>query len=136
MHVKPDKPILLFDGVCNLCNGLVKFIIKRDRKAKIRFSPLQSSAGKEILARHGVSGEPAKSVVFSEGERYYLRSSAVLHLLKALGGGWKLFYAFIIIPPFIRDFMYDVIARNRYRIFGHTLSCMVPGENIKDRFLV
>jgi len=128
-------PILLFDGVCNLCNGLVKFIIKRDQRSRIRFAPLQSDAGKSLLPKFGLFPDEIKSVVYISGEQVFLRSSAVLRLLKDLGGGWKLFYGFIIIPPIIRDFFYNVIARTRYRIFGKSESCMVPTREIRGRFL-
>ena len=128
-------PILLFDGVCNLCNGLVKFIIKRDQRSRIRFAPLQSDTGKSLIANFGLSPEDINSVVYISGEQVFLRSSAVLHLLKDLGGGWKLFYIFIIIPPVMRDLFYNLIARTRYRIFGRSGSCMVPTGEIRGRFL-
>lgn len=131
-----DQPILLFDGVCNLCNSLVRFIIKRDRKAKIRFSPLQSAAGKSMLLKSELRESYLDSVVFIKGDKYFLRSSAILHLLNELGGAWKLFYGFLIIPPFMRDFIYRVIARTRYKVFGRTDSCMVPDEKIKSRFII
>lgn len=130
-----DQPILLFDGVCNLCNRLVRFIINRDRLSKIRFSPLQSAAGKSILLKHGLQESDLNSVVFIKGDKFFTRSSAILRLLKELGGAWKLFYVFLIIPPFIRDFMYNIIARSRYKVFGRTNSCMVPSEDTKSRFL-
>ena len=130
-----DQPILLFDGVCNLCNSLVNFIIKRDRNARIRFSPLQSPSGKSILLISGLKASELDSVVFVKGDKYFLRSAAILQLFKELGGAWKFFYGFIIIPPFIRDFIYNIIARTRYRIFGRTDSCMVPSEEIKERFI-
>ena len=129
-------PILLFDGVCNLCNGLVKFIIRRDRGAKIRFAPLQSPAGQSLLKISGLAANEIDSVVYMSGDKRFLKSSAVLHLLKELGGGWRLFYVFIIIPKFIRDFFYNIIARMRYKVFGKTESCMVPTPDIKERFLL
>lgn len=128
-------PILLFDGVCNLCNKLVIFIIHRDSKAKIKFSPLQSPEGLSLLQRRNYSADGINSIVFIEGNRYYLKSSAVLHILKALGGGWSIMYGLIIIPYFIRDFFYDLIAKNRYRIFGISEKCMIPTAEIEDRFL-
>jgi predicted DCC family thiol-disulfide oxidoreductase YuxK len=105
-------PILLFDGVCKLCNRLVIFIIKRDRNAKIRFAPLQSPSGIAILKKTGLSVYEINSIVFIEGESFFLMSSAVLHIFKTLGGGWRLFYGFIIIPKFIRDYFYNIIARH------------------------
>jgi predicted DCC family thiol-disulfide oxidoreductase YuxK len=130
-----QNPILLFDGVCNLCNRLVIFIIHWDKKAIIRFSALQSPGGLLLLKERGLSAESINSIVFIEGNRYFLKSSAVLHLLKALGGGWRIMYGFIIIPKFIRDFLYDLIAKYRYRIFGISEKCMIPATEIEDRFL-
>jgi predicted DCC family thiol-disulfide oxidoreductase YuxK len=131
----PQSPILLFDGVCNLCNSLVKFIIKKDPEGRIRFAPLQSSSGKMLLGKSGMSEDEINSVVYIADGKTYLRSSAILHLLKELGGGWRLFYGLIIIPPFIRDFFYDIIAKTRYRVFGRSDSCMIPTDELKNRFL-
>lgn len=128
--------ILLFDGVCNLCNGLVRFIIRRDPDAIIKFASLQSPAGQSLLERFDLSAKEIDSVVYITGDKRYLKSSAILHLLKELGGGWRLFYGFIIIPGFIRDFFYNLIAVNRYRIFGKTDTCMVPAPDIMSRFLL
>jgi predicted DCC family thiol-disulfide oxidoreductase YuxK len=128
-------PILLFDGVCNLCNKLVIFIIHRDSKTKIRFSPLQSTEGQSLLRARGLHEENINSIVFIDGPVYFLKSSAVLHLFKSLGGGWRIIYGLIIIPDFIRDFIYDRIAKYRHRIFGISEKCMVPSADIKERFL-
>ncbi len=128
-------PILLFDGVCNLCNKLVIFIIRRDYRAKIRFSPLQSPAGSSMLHTGGLSAENINSIVFIEGTSYFMKSAAVLHIFKVLGGGWNILFGLIIIPEFIRDFFYDLISKNRYRIFGRTEKCMIPSAEIIERFL-
>ena len=128
-------PILLFDGVCNLCNSLVRFIVKRDHDAKIRFAPLQSPAGQLFLKKFDADLDDIDTVVYITGNKYFIKSTAILQLLKDFGGGWQLFYGFIIIPKFIRDFFYDLIARTRYRTFGKTDKCMVPAEDIKERFL-
>jgi predicted DCC family thiol-disulfide oxidoreductase YuxK len=130
-----QNPILLFDGICNLCNKLVFFIIHQDKKAKIRFSPLQSPEASSLLLRRGLSAASINSMVFIDGDKYFLKSSAVLHLLKIIGGGWSLVYGFIILPEFIRDFFYDVISKSRYRIFGRSDKCMTPSAEIKERFL-
>jgi predicted DCC family thiol-disulfide oxidoreductase YuxK len=129
------SPILLFDGVCNLCNRLVIFIIRRDKKNRIRFAPLQSPVGKSFLEKHNITGEDINSIVYIEGDNYLLKSSAILHLLKILGGGWNLIYGLIIIPKFFRDFLYDIIARNRYWFFGKSDSCMISSPGFVDRFL-
>jgi len=129
-----NKRILLFDGVCNLCNGLVKFIIRHDPEGKIKFAPLQSEYATSFLrdTYHTVNPD---SVVYVSGDRYYLRSAAILQLLKDMGRGWKLLYGFTIIPRFMRDFIYDLIARSRYRIFGKRESCMIPSPEIRQRFI-
>ena len=128
-------PILLFDGVCNLCNSLVRFVLKRDHDAKIRFAPLQSPAGQLFLKKFDADLDDIDTVVYITGNKYFIKSTAILQLLKDFGGGWQLFYGFIIIPKFIRDFFYDLIAKSRYRIFGKTDTCMVPAEDINERFL-
>lgn len=128
-------PILLFDGICNLCNKLVIFIIRRDKKAKIRFSPLQSPEAASLLKPGSFSVVNMKSIVFIEGTSHTLKSSAILHIFKVLGGGWSILYGLIIIPEFIRDYFYDLIAKNRYRIFGRSENCMIPSDEISDRFL-
>lgn len=132
--MSPEK-IILFDGVCNLCNGLVKFIIRHDPEGKICFAPLQFSFGKEFLDRHNLNPGDMNSVIYISGDRFYLRSAAILKILKDLGRGWRLLYGFIIVPRFIRDAAYDLVARYRYRIFGKKESCMVPSPEIRERFL-
>ncbi len=129
-------PILLYDGVCILCNRLIIFIIKRDKQAKIRFTPLQSASGVSILAKAGLSIHDINSIVLVEDDKVFLKSSAILHIFKVLGGGWRLFSGLAIIPEFIRDFVYKVIAFHRYRIFGRREECMFPEADIKARFLV
>ena len=130
------NPILLFDGVCNLCNRLVMFVIRKDKKNRIRFASLQSGAGKALLTKAGLSADSADTVVYVSGDKVFSRSSAVLNLLYDVGGGWKLFYSLIIIPSFIRDFLYNLIAKNRYRIFGRRETCMIPSKDIENRFLL
>ncbi|MBK7627345.1 MAG: thiol-disulfide oxidoreductase DCC family protein [Bacteroidales bacterium] len=129
-------PILLFDGVCNLCNRLVVFVIRRDKNARIRFASLQSEAGKSLLSAAGLNPETVDTVVYLTGGKTFLRSSAILNLLNDLGGGLRLFYSLIIIPSFIRDFIYNLVARSRYRIFGKRESCMVPPKDIENRFIL
>jgi predicted DCC family thiol-disulfide oxidoreductase YuxK len=127
--------ILLFDGVCNLCNRLVFFIIRRDVNAQLKFTALQSPLGEAILIKNGLASGEINSIVFLNGSRYFLKSSAVLNLFKVLGGRWSMIYGLIIIPKFIRDYFYDIIAKSRYRIFGKTDACMIPPSDCKDRFL-
>jgi len=127
--------ILLFDGVCNLCIGLVNFTIKRDSKEKFKFAALQSESGQALLKTFGLSANDFDTFVLISGEKYYLKSSAGLHVLKELGGFWKLFYVFTIIPIPLRDFIYNVIAKRRYRFFGKRATCIVPTPEVKRRFL-
>lgn len=127
--------ILLFDGVCNLCNSIVQFTIKRDPKEKFKFASLQSESGQALLKKFGLPTNDFDSFVFINGDKYFLKSSAGLHVLKELGGLWKLFYVFIIFPRPLRDFIYNIIAKTRYKIFGKRHTCMVPTPRLKQRFL-
>jgi predicted DCC family thiol-disulfide oxidoreductase YuxK len=128
-------PILLFDGVCNLCNSWVQLVIKHDKKGRFRFAALQSDAGQELLKKSGLPLSNFTSLVLIEGDKIYQRSSAALRIAKQLSGLWPLAYALIIIPPFIRDGVYNSIAGNRYRWFGRQDSCMMPTPELKQRFL-
>jgi len=119
-----NENILLFDGFCNLCSRLVNFIIKRDKKSKFLFISLQSPSGQSLLKKFGLPTDNFDSVVYIRSDKYFLKSSATLHILKELGGIWKLFFIFIIVPNFIRDFIYRIIAKTRYKIFGRHNSCI------------
>ena len=134
--LKENNNILLFDGVCNLCNSSVKFVIKHDKKKTIRFASLQSKKGEELLQSHQVYQNSLNSFVYLRNNVMLLKSTAALYLAKDLAGLWKLFFAFIIIPRPIRDYVYSIIANNRYRWFGKSESCMIPSADFKDRFLV
>jgi predicted DCC family thiol-disulfide oxidoreductase YuxK len=127
--------IILFDGICNLCNRAVQFVIKRDRDKKFRLASLQSKPAREILEKFGLPAERFKTFVLICGDQYFTKSTAALKVLNQIGGLWRICYVFIIIPKPIRDFVYDMIARYRYRIFGKRTSCMIPTEDISDRFL-
>ena len=128
--------IILFDGLCNLCNGSVKFIIKRDKLESFKFASLQSSVGKSLLKQYGINQERIDSIVYIKDERFLLRSDAVLNILKDLGSIWKTCYIFIVVPKFIRDFVYNAIAKSRYRIFGKRDSCLILMEDQRHRFLL
>lgn len=130
-----EAHILLFDGVCNLCNSIVQFTIKRDPEEKFQFASLQSESGQALLKKFGLPADDFDSFVFINGDKYFLKSSAGLHVLKELGGVWKLFYVFIIIPRQLRDFVYNIIAKTRYKLFGKRDTCMVPTPRLKQRFL-
>jgi predicted DCC family thiol-disulfide oxidoreductase YuxK len=126
--------IILFDGVCNFCNRTVQFIIKRDKQGLFKFASLQSEIGKELLKKHGID-QNIDSFILIVHERYYMKSTAALHVCKKLKGAWKLFYLFKIVPTPLRDIVYDHIAKNRYKWFGKREACVVPSKEIKNRFL-
>lgn len=129
-----QHPVVLFDGVCNLCNSSVQFIIKKDKSNQFYFASLQGETGQALLKKFNLSTSHFNSFILVKDERVYTKSTAVLKLLKMLGGWWKLLYAFIIVPPFIRDAIYSFIAVNRYRWFGKRESCMLPTPELKKRF--
>lgn len=135
MKQEQEGPIVMFDGVCNLCNGLVKFAIKRDKRGILRFASLQSEPAKEIMRVHGLDENQLKTFVFVENGKAYTRSTAGLKLLRSFGGLWSLAYALIVIPRPIRDIIYNFISKNRYRWFGKQEVCMIPGPEVKARFL-
>jgi len=130
-----ETNIVLFDGICNLCNKSVQFIIHRDPKSKFRFASLQSEVGKSLMRQIGLSTENNNSLVYIRDNRFYIKSTAVLRILRCLGGGWLLLYGLIIIPRFLRDWGYDFIAKRRYRLFGKRASCMIPSPEDRARFL-
>ncbi len=129
------SPVILFDGVCSLCNKLVLFIIKRDPKAKFKFASLQSEIGKSLLLKTELPTNHLDSIILIDGEQYFLQSTAALRILKELNGGWKAIYIFLAVPKFLRDFIYNSIAKTRYRIFGKEDACMIPTTDIKKHFL-
>lgn len=129
-----NHPVILFDGVCNLCNSSVQFIINHDKKQVFRFASLQSEFGKNILQQFDLSDKNIDSVMLFENNSVMIKSTAALNIAKRLGGGYSLLYALIIIPKFIRDFVYDFIARNRYKWFGKQESCMIPNPRLKKLF--
>jgi predicted DCC family thiol-disulfide oxidoreductase YuxK len=128
-------PIVLFDGVCNLCNGSVQFILKRDPQARFRFASLQSEAGKSLMTEHGLDPDALSSVVVIEDGQAWKESSAALRIARHLPGAWKLLRVFTVIPRPLRDAVYRLIARNRYRWFGRTEACWLPTPELKGRFL-
>lgn len=132
----PDQSfIILFDGVCNLCNGAVRFIIRRDHKKRFRFASLQSKTGEAYLQRYNLRTSGLYSILLIKNDRVYDRSAAVLQIAKNLSGLWPVMYCFIIVPPFIRDAVYRVISKNRYRFFGKKDQCMIPTPELKARFI-
>ncbi|MFS0637790.1 thiol-disulfide oxidoreductase DCC family protein [Mesobacillus foraminis] len=128
------NPVILFDGDCNFCDSSVQFIINRDPKGIFQFASLQSEAGQELLKKHSVPAD-VDSMILIEDEKVYYKSAAALRICRHLQGAWKMLYALIIVPSPIRNFVYDVIARNRYKWFGQKESCMLPPPSIRKRFL-
>lgn len=135
MKKTQDKPIIFFDGVCNLCNSSVKFILKRDRNELFLFSSLQSDASKEILLQYNLENLTLNTIILLEDGIIYQKSTAILRIAKRLSGIYKYAYVFIIIPTFIRDGIYSFIAKRRYKWFGKQDSCMLPDATVKLRFL-
>jgi len=128
--------VVLFDGICNFCSSSVLFIIKRDPKGYFRFSAIQTESGESIMKKYNIHSDKADSIILIENNMVYYRSSAALRIARKLKGGWKLFYGAMIIPPFIRNFFYDLVARNRYRWFGKRDHCFIPDQNIRERFIL
>ena len=129
------QPVILFDGICNFCNGAVNFAIKRDKKSFLKFAPLQSDVAKELLASYNLSSKEMSSFIFIENEKSYTRSTAALRVCRYLNSLWPLMYGFIIVPKFIRDRIYSWIASNRYRWFGKKEVCIIPTAEVRSRFL-
>ncbi len=129
----PDK-VVLFDGVCNFCESSVQFILRHDKTGSLRFASLQSEIGQQLLTAYGISHE-LQSVVFVESGKAYTKSAAAFRIARYFGGWWKLLLVFSILPAFITDFGYDIIAKNRYRWFGKKDACMIPSADIRSRFL-
>ena len=136
MITNTTSPVLFFDGVCNLCNGLVQFILKHDKKKIFLFAPLQSEAGQKAIEKVTPPSKKAPdSVILFYNETWYTHSSSALHIFRLLGFPWSLLFAGIIIPFFLRDPVYNLISRNRYKWFGKRNECMVPTPGVKERFL-
>jgi predicted DCC family thiol-disulfide oxidoreductase YuxK len=136
MNVPSNKKIILFDGVCNLCNSAVQFIIKRDRKDIFRFVALQSNVGIAICNYIGVDPTKMDSIILYEpGKAYHYKSEAALKIASHLGFIYSLSVVFKIIPIGIRNSIYDFIAKNRYRWFGKKDQCMIPTPELKTKFL-
>ena len=133
-EMSPEKPVILFDGVCNLCNSSVNFVIERDPHGTIYFAPLQSEYARKLLEKHQI-GMELNTIVLLEDGKVYDRSTAALRIARLLNGPWPLLYASIVMPRFLRDGVYRWIARNRYRWFGKTQACRVPTPELQARFL-
>lgn len=130
-----NRPVLLFDGVCNLCNASVQWVLLRDKQGVFRFASLQSDFGRQLLTGHGLSPGDLSSVVLTDGEKIWLKSDVPLEIFRRLGGWWKIPALLRFVPRPVRDTVYDFIARNRYRWWGQREQCMMPRKEWKDRFI-
>jgi predicted DCC family thiol-disulfide oxidoreductase YuxK len=135
-NIAKDKKIILFDGVCNLCNNAVQFIIKNDKKDIFRFVAFQSDFGKEIFNYIGVDRNKIDSIIlYYPGVAYYYKSSAAIEIAEELGGMYSLISILKILPEKLRNYVYDYIAKNRYKWYGKKESCMIPTPELKAKFL-
>lgn len=134
-RMNTQKKIILFDGVCNLCNSSVLFVIKRDPKDQFRFTALQSDIGQTLAKKYNINTTEVDSIMLIEDEKIHVKSSAALRIAKHLTGGYPLLFVCMIIPSFIRNWVYDYIAKNRYRWYGKKDQCMIPTPELKSKFL-
>ncbi len=130
-----NKPILLFDGVCNLCTGSVQFIIRHDPMGNIQFTSLQSEKGKALLKSYNLPENQLKSMVFIENGIAHTRSTGALRAVRYLSAPWPILYPLIIFPRFLRDAVYNFVGKNRYRWFGEKKECWLPTPELQSRFL-
>lgn len=133
--INPGQSLVLFDGVCHFCNNSVNFIIDRDPKKKFVFAPLQSELAKTELKKFGEDTVKIDTIILIQNNKIYKRSRAALEIAKQLNGLWSLCYVFIIVPGFIRDIAYNLIAKNRYKWFGQLEACRIPTPEMRERFL-
>ena len=130
-----NHKIILFDGVCNLCNSSVNFVIKKDKNDVFRFAALQSVIGQQYIERFNINPSKTDSIILIDGDKHYIKSTAALTIAQSLKGAYPLLYAFMIVPNFIRNWVYDYIAKNRYQWYGKKESCMIPTPELKSKFL-
>lgn len=130
-----EGPIVLYDGVCGLCDRSVQLILRNDRRGRFRFAALQSDAGRTLLERFGLPPEALDSVVLVEGGKAWLKSRAALRIAREMDAPWPLLWPLAIIPRPVADFLYGLVAKNRYRIFGKLDACMIPPPEVRARFL-
>jgi predicted DCC family thiol-disulfide oxidoreductase YuxK len=135
MQVDTSAPVVLFDGECNLCNHSVNFVIDRDPRGHFRFASSQSDVGQALLARHGLRDAALTGVVLLQDGRAFTGSSAALRIARGLRAPWSLLSWLLVVPRPIRDFVYGVVARNRYRWFGRIDACRLPTPELRQRFL-
>jgi predicted DCC family thiol-disulfide oxidoreductase YuxK len=129
------KSIVLFDGVCNLCNGFINFLIDRDPHDRFQFGSLQSESAKELLRPFNYSADELSTLLLIQDGQLHSQSTAVLKIFRQMSGAWPLMYAFIVLPKAFRDFVYNLVARNRYRIFGRKEACRIPTPELRSKFV-
>ncbi|MFN7325463.1 MAG: thiol-disulfide oxidoreductase DCC family protein [Chitinophagales bacterium] len=132
---KLSMSVLLFDGVCNLCNTSVKWVLLRDKKGEFKFAAIQSEAGQSLLKSFGLENQPLESVILISGRQAYIKSDAAIKVASKLGGIWTIALVFRLVPRPVRDAIYNWVAKNRYRWFGKQEQCLLPQPEWKDRFL-
>lgn len=137
IDIPNNKQLILFDGVCNLCNSSVLYVIKRDKKDLFLFAPLQSDVGKEIIKKFNINTEETDSILLYNPKKDSLtyKSTAALLIAKQLGFAINLMSIFLIVPAFIRNWVYNYIAKNRYQWYGKKEACMIPTPELKSKFL-
>lgn len=135
MKATKTHKIILFDGVCNLCNSSVQLVLKNDKNDTFRLAALQSDAGKKLTEKYGIDTSQTDSILLIDADKVYAKSTAALKIAKQLSGAYPLLYGFMIVPKFIRNRVYDYIAKNRYKWYGKQESCMIPTPELKDKFL-
>ncbi|MFT5248411.1 MAG: putative DCC family thiol-disulfide oxidoreductase YuxK [bacterium] len=135
MNTESKYKVILFDGVCNLCNASVNFVIRNDKKGVFKFAPLQSDFGETTLKTHRINSKDTDSIILIDDDKCYTKSSAALYIAKGLSGAYPLLFGFIIVPKFMRNLVYDFVAKNRYKWYGKKESCMVPTPELKEKFI-
>lgn len=135
MEKYKNKNIVLFDGVCNLCNGAINFLIDHDKDNKLLFASLQSDFGQGVLKDYGMNTSDFDTFVFLKDGKMFTRSQGALEVMNVLGGVWSSLYMFRFVPSFLRDGVYKIVAKNRYRLFGQRDACRMPTPELKAKFL-
>lgn len=133
--ISETSPVVLFDGVCNLCNSVVQLVIRHDKKKQFRFASLQSDFGQKILQQFHLPMIEFNSFIYLENGKLYTKSTAALRVAKKMDRPWKLLYSFTIVPPFIRNGVYNWVARNRYKWYGKQETCWLPSPDLQARFI-
>lgn len=130
-----NRRVIVFDGVCNFCNGTVRFIWRRDPNALFQFTPMQSVLAKELVMEYGIDNVGLDTFVLIKSGKAYTMTDAAMEIAKDLSGGWWLFNILRIVPSPVRDYFYRLFARNRYKFFGRTNECEVPSQELRSRFI-